>query len=78
MMIGNLYQHNRSQIHNIQLVLLCKNKFVKYFGFEKIINKLVDDLCFLGKSGINIEIHGKQRNVKGSLVAVTGDNLGSH
>lgn len=78
MSFGNIYSYHRSKIQNIQLVLLCKEQYVKYFGYNCVLNKLIDDLCSLETYGINVEIFGKSKTIKGSLVAVIGDNLGSH
>lgn len=74
--LGNLHPHARSKIDPMQLAIVCKEKFVKTFGTQKLFQRLVDDLCNIEKSGVFIPALGKR--VKGSLVAILGDNLGSH
>lgn len=45
--VGNIPSHDRSVINNIQLVLVCREKDVKYFTFQKILLPLVNDLRIL-------------------------------
>lgn len=80
MLIGNLNIKYRTQIQNIQLVLLCKEKFVKLFGIDKIFQPLIEDLIILEKEGVDYFDCFDQtiKNIQGSLFAMTGDNLGSH
>ena len=72
--LADLLPHHRSNTDHIQLILLCTEKDFKEFGQEKVFGRLVEDLVDLETNGI--ELLGK--NVKGSVVAITGDNLGSH
>lgn len=44
MMIGNVPPEYRSNTKNIQLVLLCKESYIKDFGFDIILKPLIQDL----------------------------------
>ena len=73
--IGNLNPKCRSQIDHIQLVLLCREKYVKKYTQEKIFDNLLEDLEVLETTGITLN---NGRVVKGSILVIVGDNLGSH
>ncbi|KAJ8043193.1 hypothetical protein HOLleu_10176 [Holothuria leucospilota] len=72
--LGNLHDYNRSTVDQIQLVLLCKEKYFKYFGSEKVFKKLVEDIHELETIGIYISPH---RALLG-VAFILGDNLNSH
>jgi hypothetical protein len=72
--LGDLEAYNRSNIDQIQLVLLCREADLKKFGIEKSYEKLISDLKELETSGIQIA----GNKVKGTVLSVCGDNLGSH
>lgn len=79
MVLGNLKPYNRSKIDNINLVALCKNKFVSEYGMNKILEVLTEDLMKLETIGIPVKFNDQHIiYIKGSLVFVTGDNLGAH
>ena len=73
--LGNLYSYSRSCINPIQLVLLCKEKFLNAGNLEVFFQPLLRDLLSLETDGIDI---GLGHNIRGSVFALTGDNLGSH
>ena len=72
--LGNIDARCRSVIDPMQLVLLCKEKSIKYFGQEAVFSRLVQDIKFLEEKGICVN----QEVVKGTILAIVGDNLGSH
>lgn len=74
-MLGNLYPWNRSRIHAIQLVLLCKESDFEFFGQEKVFAPLLEDIRRLENGSCQLR-DGK--NLYGAVVAILGDNLGSH
>lgn len=78
MSIGNIPSYNRSNIDNIQLVLLCHEKDVKFFGFSKVLEILMSDIKVLEEKGIVVDFQESSICMKGSIFAVTGDNLESH
>ena len=59
----------------MQLVLLCKEGDFKYFGTNKVFETLIKDLKVLEERGF---VMHDGSAVKGTLVAISGDNLGSH
>ena len=71
MNIGNIPDVFRSHVNTIKLVALVREKD---FEHNVVYGKLVEDLKILESEGINV--NGK--SIKGSLVFITGDNLGSH
>lgn len=77
MTIGNIADYNKSKIDNIQLVFLCKEKHVKFFGIDKIFSEVVKDLQILEKEGVELEYPTK-KHVYGTIFCMLGDNLGSH
>jgi len=72
--LGNLLQHNRSNIDQIQLVMLCRDVDFAKFPIEKVYSSIIKDLHELETAGI--EIAGT--TVRGSVFAICGDNLGQH
>ena len=58
----------------MQLVLLCRESDLKTFSANVVFSKLVADLKVLESSGISFD----NETVKGSLLCIVGDNLGSH
>lgn len=73
--LGNLYPYNQSKVNALQLVLLCKEEDYKTFGQSKVLDPLIQDLKILESEGINVPNFGI---IKGSILFVAGDNLGSH
>lgn len=71
MSLGNLPDHLRCHVKNIKLVGLCKEKNFKH---DKVFGKIVEDLKIVEEKGI--KCNGEF--IKGSLVFIAGDNLGSH
>lgn len=76
--IANLLPHNKSKIDNIQLAILCTEKNFKYFGSEKIFSPLINDLKKIELEGILVTYNNEIKKCFGTVIAVAGDNLGSH
>lgn len=71
--LGNFHPHQQSTVDQIQLALICVEKDCKYFGMDKILNKLVSDLCELKERGISFN-----GNIyKGTVTCIIGDKLGN-
>ena len=60
---------------SLQLVLLCKQKLVTASTMRVVFRPLIQDLHILETTGIDL---GFEMNVYGSILCVTGDNLGSN
>ena len=72
--LGNFPQQLRMKIDNLQLVLLCNENHCRDFSHDKLFDALMQDLKHLEDNGVTI--NNKKWNVR--LLAVLGDNLGSH
>lgn len=70
--IGNYPDNIRSHVNSMYLVALCREKL---FDPAKVFGRIVKDLKEIETNGIKLS---SQKVIKGSLVFVTGDNLGSH
>lgn len=72
--LSNLPPAYRSNVDNIQLIMLCLETDLKYFGQAKIFHNLIEDLKKIEVEGILIN----NALVKGTICSIVGDNLGSH
>ena len=73
--LGNLPAYKKSNIDHMQLVMLCKDKFIKKYGIETIFRRVVNDSKELEEVGIQ----GTRGNtIKGTVFSIVGDNLGAH
>lgn len=75
MTLGEILPHNRSTVDPTQHVLLCREQDFKSFGQDKVFACLIADLQDVEDSGFHLE---DGSNLKASLIAICGDNLGSH
>ena len=73
--IGNLHTFSRSKLNAMQLVLLCKEKCIIVYNQEQLFEPLISDLRKLETVGVDV---GLEEPVKGTVVSITGDNLGEH
>lgn len=73
--LGNFLPSNRSKVDPIQLIILSKEKHLKQCSLEKFFQPLVSELTELYEEGFDL---GYPDKIRGSLVAILGDNLGSH
>lgn len=65
-----------SSLVNIHLCALFHTQDIKRYGFNSIIERLVNDLKVLEIEGVENPLTGNF--VRGTIVQVTGDNLGLH
>ncbi len=72
----NLPPGSHSALSSIYLTLLCKSDDVKLYGYGKVLEPLLQDLCVLEEHGVFISKLGKF--VKGTVHSVVADNLGAH
>lgn len=75
MSVANLPLHVRSDMDDVSLVLLCREKDFKEFGHAKVFSELPTDLKGLEENGI---VASEKTVVKGTLFCAAGDSLGSH
>jgi hypothetical protein len=74
--IGNFNPILRSQIDNIQLISLCREKYIKLFGWNAFVGHMVAELKSLETNGL--KIGNENITVSATLISIAGDNLGSH
>ena len=78
--LGNLPKEIRSNVSNKQLVLLVKESDLKLISddkevvYSKLFERLISDLKKLEMDGYDVSGNA----IKGAVLAITGDNLGSH
>ena len=65
-----------SALINIHLVALFHAEDVKKYGFDPILQPLIDDIKVLESHGINLPFSSEK--VHGTICQITGDNLGMH
>lgn len=74
--LNNLPPGSHSTLSSVYLALLCKSTDVKLFGYEHILEPLLQDLIILEQNGVFIS--GLGEFVKGTIQSVIADNLGAH
>ena len=77
--IGNMPVKYRNKTNMIFLCLLVRHKFIKAYDptYHKVFEPLLVDLHDL-RTGIIVNINGKEIRLKAVLEVVLGDNLSSH
>ncbi|KAK5647312.1 hypothetical protein RI129_002204 [Pyrocoelia pectoralis] len=76
MTITNIPNHFNSNLQNIHLVALFYSNDIKSYGFNKILDVIVKDIKTLENEGVYNNYLG--RKIKGSIVALSHDNLGGN
>ncbi|XP_058984245.1 uncharacterized protein LOC101888190 [Musca domestica] len=68
-MLGNIDIKYRSIVKNIRLLLLCKERYIKTFGFDIVLQPLLTDLKKLETAGLTIydKQIGKEKILFGQL-----------
>lgn len=72
--INNFPIHINSSLENIHILALCYDMDIKDFGVNPVLDVIVEDLKKLEYEGIFIE--SMNRNFRGTLSALSFDNLG--
>lgn len=76
--IGNLRPHQRSKLSSIQLLLLCKHKLLKQYGFQVILKPFLLEMQKLGTLGFTVQIDGKLHTIQAFVSYMSSDNLACH
>ena len=74
--LGNLRPGSHSSLSSIYLAVLCKTDHVKIYGYDRILEPLLQDLKTLEELGVYVPLLGE--SVKGTIFSVVADNLGAH
>ncbi|XP_065683520.1 uncharacterized protein LOC124813803 [Hydra vulgaris] len=73
--LANIPSHKRYASEQLQLVLMCKDTDLKYFGLSKVFAPIFSELAEI--SGCSVSV-SKSLSIKTKLLCILGDNLGSH
>lgn len=74
--LSNLPPGSHSVLSSIYLALLSKSDDMKKYGYDQVLQPLLQDLKSLEEDGIFVSLLG--RCVKGTVLVVLADNLGAH
>lgn len=74
--LGNLPPGYHSSLSSINLAALINSNDVKQYGYEKVLEPLLDDLVTLEQHGVYVSKLGK--TLKGTVQCIVADNLGAH
>ncbi|XP_070410106.1 uncharacterized protein [Nothobranchius furzeri] len=74
--LSNLHPASQSALSSIYLTIMCKSDDVKNYGYERIMQPLLQDVITLEEDGIFVPLLGKC--VKGTIQVVAADNLSAH
>lgn len=74
--LGNLPPGFHSSLSHIFLTILCKSVHVKIYGYDKVLEPLLQDLKNLEDHGVYVPLLGK--SLRGTVQCVLADNLGAH
>ncbi|XP_066588077.1 uncharacterized protein [Prorops nasuta] len=76
--LANIKPEVRSSLNIIQLYAIVKTDYLKKAnGLEKILESFISDIIQLQTAGIDINVGGKIKNFKGSLLFCAGDTPAS-
>lgn len=78
MQLANVHPSQRSSHESVQLVLLCKSKYVKKYGFASVLEPFITDVKKLETEGEIFETKCGPVNLKGSILCCIADNLAAH
>ena len=73
--LANFQPQHRSKVEPYQLLMLIKDSVLKCVEPAKVFAPFISEMKELFNDGYNL---GFEANIKGSLLCILGDNLGSH
>ena len=76
--VRNLPNYMNSKLKNIHLLSLMYSQDVKKYGINLVLENMIRELKILETTGIRVNFLKTQKYLKGSLVAISADNLGSN
>ena len=68
----------RSRVDTIFLLILCLTSYVRKYGWERILKRLIEDLQRLYASGFEVLVDGVATVIRVKLLFLCGDNLAVH
>ncbi|XP_065673861.1 uncharacterized protein LOC136090815 [Hydra vulgaris] len=72
--LANIPSHKRYASEQLQLVLMCKDADLKYFGLSKVFAPIFSELAEISGS-VSVS---ESLSIKTKLLCILGDNLGSY
>ena len=76
--IGNLDNCYQSLDYVNQAVILSDSKYIKKYGYKKILEPLINELKIIEKTGIEIKFNRQILNLKGAVSYFVADNLAAN
>ena len=77
--LRNVEEQYISQLQNINLCILVKEKFIKkYKAYKQVLRPLIQDLLTLQNEAILVTVDNMQVRLFGGVATISGDNLSSH
>ena len=76
-MLGNIPGKYRTRLKDVQLALLFLLELIQKYGYDILIQPLIEDINVLESAGLNGDFEGKIHNFKGTVTMVGTDNLAS-
>lgn len=73
--LANFEPFCRSSVDHLQLLLLCTEQDMKYFGQEKLFSRMLSDMRDLEDNGLDT---CSGHTVYATALCIVGDNLGQH
>lgn len=76
--LGNLPATYKSRFTDIHLIDLTQAKVITKYGYENVLQPLINDLIVLDTQGLDVLFEGRTLHFQGSLGMVACDNLAAH
>ena len=76
--LGNIPAKYRSRLKDIQLALLFPSELTGKYGYESLIQPLIEDIKILETTSIEIAFEGRNHIFRGTVTMVVADNLALH
>ena len=77
--LGNIEEQYISQLQNINLCILVKEKFIKkYKTYKQVLRPLIQDLLTLQNEAILFTVDNMMVRLFGGVATISADNLSSH
>ena len=76
--LGNIPIKYRARLKDMQLASLFPSELTDKYGYESLLQPLIEDMKILETRGIEITFEGRTHIFKGTIMMVVADNLASH
>ena len=77
--LGNIEEQYISQLQNLNLCIIVKEKFIKkYKTYKQVLRPLIQDLLTLQNEGILVTVDNMMVRLFGGVATISANNLSSH